>query len=103
MEILGAPGVELVSEMHDFLFHYVPGRYHGIAASEIRLIVLEAAQEILRGVHPKLAAHAHKRLQVDGIEVRLGAQATRCFPGGVEVSGSETISTETVIWTAGVR
>jgi NADH dehydrogenase len=42
-------------------------------------------------------------LQVEGIEIRLGARATRCFPGGVEVNGGEIISADTVIWAAGVR
>ena len=99
----GYTGVELVTELQDFLLRYVAGRYRGIHRGEIRLIVLEAAPEILRGVHPKLARHAMKRLQVEGIEIRLGARATRCFPNGVEVNGSEFIASETVIWTAGVR
>ncbi len=99
----GYTGVELVCEMHDFLFYYVARKYRGISAAEIRLIVLEATPEVLRGVHPKLAAHAHKRLRVQGIEVRTDARATRCLPGGVEVNGSEMIAAETVVWTAGVR
>ncbi len=99
----GYTGVELVCEMYDFLFHYVARRYEGISASEIRLIVLEAASEVLRGVHPKLAAHALQRLQVEGIQVRLNTRATRCLPGGVEVNAGEILSAETVIWTAGVR
>ena len=99
----GYTGVELVSEMHDFLFHYVAERYRGIPRADIRLVVLEAAPEILRGVHPKLAQHAAKRLHVEGIEIRLDAKVTRCFPAGVEINGSEIISAETLIWTAGVR
>ena len=99
----GYTGVELVTELHDFLFRYIARRYRNIAPGDIRLIVLEAAPEVLRGVHPKLAQHALKRLRVEGIEVRLGARATRCFPGGVEVNGSEFIPSETLVWTAGVR
>jgi len=99
----GYTGVELVTEMHDFFYHYVAGRYRGIAPGEIRLVVLEAEPEVLRGVHPKLAANALKRLQVEGIEVRLNAKATQCLAGSVEVNGKEIISADTVIWTAGVR
>jgi len=99
----GYTGVELAAEMHDLLFGYIVGRYHGISAGEIRLLVLESEPEILRGVHPKLAATAEKRLQVEGVEIRLNTKATRCFPGGVEVNGNETIVADTVIWTAGVR
>ncbi len=99
----GYTGVELVTELHDFLIGYVARRYRGIAASDIRLMILEAAHEVLRGVHPKLAQSALKRLQFKGVETRLRARATRCISGGVEVNGSEFIPSETVIWTAGVR
>ncbi len=98
----GYTGIELATEMHDILFGYVARRYRGISAADIRLIVLESEPEILRGVHPRLLENARKRLQATGIEVRPGAKVTRCYPGGVEVNGSETIAAETVIWTAGV-
>ena len=98
----GYTGIELVCEMRDFLFDYVARRYRGIAPADIRLIVLESEAEVLRGVHPELVAHARKRLQREGIDVRLGARATRCLPDGVEVNGKELLASETVIWTAGV-
>jgi NADH:ubiquinone reductase (H+-translocating) len=99
----GYTGVELISELYDFLFRYVVRRYRGISADEVRLVVLEAAKEVLRGIHPKLAAHALRRLGVEGIEVRTSARVTRSMPDGVEVNGEEILRAETVIWTAGVR
>ncbi len=99
----GYTGIELVAEMHDLLFGYVVRRYGGISRQDTRLIVLESEAEILRGVHPQLATHASQRLKKEGIEIRLGTRASRCFPQGVEVNGSEIIPADTVIWTAGVR
>jgi NADH:quinone reductase (non-electrogenic) len=99
----GYTGIELVTEMRDFLFRYVARKYRGIDASEIRLIVLEAAPNVLGGIGPKLAAHARKRLSVSGIEVRTSTRVTRVLVGGVEVNGNETVVADTVIWTAGVR
>ena len=76
----GYTGAELITEMHDFLFRYVARAYRGIQASEIRLVMLEASPEILRGIGPKLAAHARKRLDVAGIEVRTSTRVTnRCL------------------------
>ena len=63
----GYTGIELITGMRDFLFRYVAHTYRGIQASEIRLLVLEAAPDVLQGVGPKLAAHARKRLYVEGI------------------------------------
>jgi NADH:ubiquinone reductase (H+-translocating) len=99
----GYTGVELVTELHDLLFGYVVKHYRGISAQDIRLLVLEASSEVLRGVHPKLAAHSMKRLARKGIDVRTSTAAVRCFEGGVEIRGGETIFSDTVIWTAGVR
>jgi NADH dehydrogenase len=99
----GYTGVEIITELHDLLFGYVAKHYRGIAAGDIRLVVVEAGNEILRGVHPKLAAHSQQRLDRQGIEVRTNSPAARCFAGGVELKSGEIISAETVIWTAGVR
>lgn len=99
----GYTGVELICELQNILFGYVAGRYRNISASGIRLVLIEAEPEVLRGVHAKLAAHARKRLQVEAIEIRLKAKATRCAPEGVEINGSEFLEAETVVWAAGVR
>jgi NADH dehydrogenase len=99
----GYTGIELITEMRDFMFRYVIRAYRGIQASEIRLLVLEGAPDILRGIGTKLAEHARKRLHVSGIEIRTSTRVTRVSDGSVEINGSETIRANTVIWTAGVR
>ncbi len=99
----GYTGIELVTEMRDFLFRYVARKYRGIDGSEIRLIVLEATPSVLGGIGPKLAAHAHRRLNVKGIEVRTSTKVTRVLEGAVEINGNETLAADTIIWTAGVR
>lgn len=99
----GYTGIELVTELHDFLFGYVVRHYRGISAGDIHLIVLEATNEILRGIHPKLKAHSMKRLSRKGIEVRMQSPAVRCDAHGVELRGGQRLDSETVIWTAGVR
>ncbi len=99
----GYTGVELIAEMQDFLFQYVVRNYRGIRREDIRLILIEADAQILRGLHPALMRHAQKRLQAEGIEVRTRTRATRCFDGGIEINAGEIIEAETVVWSAGVR
>lgn len=99
----GYTGVELITELHDLLFGYVARNFRGIRREEIRLILLEATADILRGVHPSLAAHSRRRLAKKGIEVRTNSAAAKCFAGGLELKSGETIHAETVVWTAGVR
>jgi NADH dehydrogenase len=99
----GYTGIELVTEMRDFLIGYAAKKYRGIIASEIRLIVLEATPDVLRGIGPKLAEHARKRLHVSGIEVRTSTRVTRVLENAVEINGNELLSADTIVWTAGVR
>jgi NADH dehydrogenase len=99
----GYTGVELISELHDFLFGYATKNYRGISASEIRMVLIEAAPDILRGVHPKLGAHSRKRLQKQGVEIRFRTHVTRCFFDGIEINNTEILSSATVAWAAGVR
>ncbi|MBI3404633.1 MAG: NAD(P)/FAD-dependent oxidoreductase [Acidobacteria bacterium] len=99
----GYTGVELITEMQDFLFGYVARHYRNIPAKEIRLVLLEAGTEILRGVHPNLANHSRRRLLSEGVVIRTGARVTRCIEGAVELNGSEMLPSETIVWAAGVR
>jgi len=99
----GYTGIELVTEMRDFLYRYAARKYRGLSVSDIRLIVLEAAGNILGGIGPKLAAHARKRLDGSGIEVRTSTRVTRVLEKAVEINGNEIVAADTIIWTAGVR
>jgi NADH dehydrogenase len=99
----GYTGVELIAELQDFYHSYVVPRYRGIDPGDYRLILLEAGEEILRGVHPMLAARAHRRLAREGIEVRTRARVTAVFPGGVELADGGPLAAGLVIWAAGVK
>jgi NADH:ubiquinone reductase (H+-translocating) len=99
----GYTGVELIAELQDFLHSYVVPRYRGIDPGDYRLMILEAGEEILRGVHPSLAVRARRRLDREGIEVRTSTRVTRVLRGAVEVAGSEPIAAGLVIWAAGVK
>jgi NADH dehydrogenase len=98
----GYTGVELITELSDFLFGYVARRYCGISAPEIRMLLLEATPEILRGISEGLKAHALQQLKRRGIEVRTSAKVTRCDEDSVEINGGETVRSATIVWSAGV-
>src|SRR5205823_7793413 len=98
----GYTGVELIAELQDFFTSYIVPRYRGIEPGDYRLLLLEAGQEILRGVHPTLAERARRRLWHEGIEIRTGARVTRVEPGVVEV-GTEHIPVGLAVWAAGVK
>jgi NADH:ubiquinone reductase (H+-translocating) len=99
----GYTGVELIAEVQDFFYSYVVPRYRGIDPGDYRLILLEAGDEILRGVHPTLAVRAHRRLDREGIEVRTRARVTAVLPGGVELPETGFLAAGLVVWAAGVK
>jgi len=99
----GYTGVEVITELHSLLYEHVGPRYRGINLADVRLILLEAAQEILVGVDPYIARRAQRKLERQGIETRLGARVTRLNPGRVELAGGEALDAGLIIWTAGVR
>src|SRR5262245_27309806 len=99
----GYTGVELIAELQDFFQSYVVPRYRGIAAGDYRLLLLEAGQDILRGVHPTLARKARQSLWREGVEIRTGSRVTRVADGAVEVFGTETIPVGLTVWSAGVK
>jgi len=99
----GYTGVELLTDLRDFLFDYVARHFRKISRAAIRLVLVEASDSILNGIHPLLRAHAMKRLQSEGIEILYNSRVTRCFEGGIEINQKEDLQAATIIWTAGVR
>jgi NADH dehydrogenase len=99
----GYTGVELVAELEDLFASYIAPRYRGIGPHDYRLIILEAGEEILRGVHPTLAARARAKLRRDGIEVLTSARVTRVREGAVETADGAVIPVGLTVWAAGVK
>ena len=99
----GYTGVELTTELRDFICRYVIKNYKGIRLNDVRIALLEVSREILEGVDPELAKRARAKLQKGGIEVRTDSKVTKCTENGVEINNQYILRTGIVIWTAGVR
>jgi NADH:ubiquinone reductase (H+-translocating) len=97
----GYTGVELIAELEDLFDAYIVPRYRGIGPGDYRLLLLEAGDEILRGVHPTLAERARRKLWREGIEIRTGTRVTRVLERAVEAEG-ELIPVGLTVWAAGV-
>jgi NADH dehydrogenase len=99
----GATGVELVGAIHGYIFSALLDEYPGVRPHEIRIVLAEAAPEILRGVDRALAAHALREFSARGIEVRTNTPVQRVTPEGAELGAGEWLPCATVIWTAGIE
>ncbi|HEX3036885.1 MAG TPA: FAD-dependent oxidoreductase, partial [Thermodesulfobacteriota bacterium] len=99
----GYTGVEVVTELHDFIHGDKVTSYRGIDCKDIKILLVEAGDKVLEGFDPTLADRAQKRLLKEGIEIRTKSMVTRCFSNGIEINNKEIIKAGIVIWAAGVR
>lgn len=120
----GFAGIETAGELMDLL-HDAHRHYRSVGKDDVKVVILEALQEILPGFDKNLAAFAKKRMEGRGIEFRLQS-AVKAFDGeeitvrnlaggsdsgggpeeeeenGDGDDGDEVIMSKTLIWTAGV-
>ncbi len=99
----GYTGIQVVTELRDFLRGSLSRVYRTIDPANIRVILVEAEPKIVAELHTKLGAYVMKHLQEAGIEVRLRSRVTRIWEDGVEINSLETVPASTLIWVAGVR
>lgn len=109
----GFAGIETAGELMDFLLD-VRKYYPNIKREDIRVIVLEALQNILPGFSESLAKFAQEKLSGRGIEINLQTAVTSFNGDEVMIKRSDmdkdaiddsmvsSIQSKTVIWTAGV-
>src|SRR5690606_21908431 len=70
------------------------------------VVVLEAMDEILRGIGPRMRKMVKKKLARRGIEVRTGVRVLEVDPRGVVFKNGETperVDAAAVAWAAGIR
>lgn len=98
----GATGIEMVAEMHDFIYDVLISGNPGIRRDEINIILLEAYNRILPGVDEKVFRTVEKRLADKNIEIITSAKVAQVTKDSVQIDDRQ-IPTYTKIWTAGIR
>ena len=96
----GPAGTEVASELRHLLCEVVP-RYYKIDVP-VRIVLVDAADVILRGFDPDLAREGQRVLESRGVEVCLGVQVTGYENGEVVLTDAQRIRADTLIWTAGM-
>jgi NADH:ubiquinone reductase (H+-translocating) len=98
----GYSGLEALAELED-LARAAADRYGTVRRSEMRWILIEAQDRILPELDPSLAAAALGLLRDRGIEVYLETLLESAEGGELRLSNGETVESDTLVWTAGVR
>lgn len=99
----GPTGVEFAGALAEFVYGPARRDFPGVAASEPRVVLVEASDRVLRTMPERLGAWAADRLRRRRVEVRLNAAVERVAADEVRLADGETIPSETVVWTAGIK
>ncbi|HXW34928.1 MAG TPA: NAD(P)/FAD-dependent oxidoreductase [Acidimicrobiales bacterium] len=77
-------------------------QHPGLNVESVRWTVIEAGKTVLDQFPERLARRAVNRLESGGVQVRIDAPVAEVESDQVRLENGESISTDTVVWTAGV-
>ncbi len=99
----GPTGVEMAGAIAEISLRTMLPDFPRIPRSQIRVLLVEAADRLLGGFDPKLSEHAKQSLTDLGVEVHLQTRVTDITATHITLSGESTrkIPTNNVIWAAG--
>lgn len=98
----GPTGVEIAGALGEMKRYVVPREYPGISRDEVRVVLVEGTDSLLRTMSARSGKDARKALEQLMVEVQLGKTMESYDKGVVSFTDGTAIRTETVIWTAGV-
>ena len=99
----GATGVELSGAFAEMKKEVLPKDYPNILASRVNVYLLEGSNHTLSSMSDYAQKYSEKYLRKMGVIVKTGVFVKEYDGRVVTLSNGETINTENVIWSAGVK
>jgi NADH dehydrogenase len=97
----GYAGVEALGELED-LARAAVQHYPDLDHTEMRWVLVDAADRILPELPEGLASYARDELHRRGIEIKLGTRLDSAKGRMIRLSDGEAFASDTLVWTAGV-
>ncbi len=98
----GYIGVQVATELRDFIHRSLLRYYRAIDAGNIRIILIDTESKIFTHLDTKLGNYAAKQLARMKIDIRFESRVTRVWEDHVEINDAEIMPAATLIWVAGV-
>ena len=98
----GATGVEMAGAIAEWLRGAVQRDFPELMGQG-RVLLVQAGSSLLPEFTQRLGNYTHRRLERLGVEVRLNTKITAVTPTHASLSDGSEVSTETVIWAAGLE
>ncbi len=97
----GATGVELSAQLHEVT--NLLAVYGLDESSDVKLTIIEAANQLLPALPGKLAHATQQQLVKLGIDLKLGRRVTEVTKEGVHTHDGEMIPADLKVWSAGIK
>jgi NADH:ubiquinone reductase (H+-translocating) len=98
----GYTGVEALAELED-MARSACRLFPSLQPADFRWVLVEMTDRILPTVSPELSRHALGVLRGRGIEVHLEQTPEAAEDGGIHLSDGTELTTDTLVWVAGVE
>jgi len=100
----GATGVELAAELHRTTRAIISfGMDRVDPEKDLKVVLIEAAPQILPALSPRISTAAEKLLSDLGVEVMTNAKVQKVEANKVVLSNGVEIPAELIVWAAGVK
>jgi NADH dehydrogenase len=99
----GPTGVEFAGALAELVRLVLERDFRGLEAGEIRMVLVEGAEQVLGAFAPSLQRSAEQVLRRRGVEVWNGALVKSIDDGTVRLDDGREVKAGTVVWTAGVK
>lgn len=101
----GPTGVELAGQLAYLSRHTLADHYRSIRSQDARIVLLDAAPNVLPSFRERIRRKTDAELRRVGIEIRVATTATGIDPHGLDLrgpDGEDRLEAHTVLWAAGV-
>jgi NADH:ubiquinone reductase (H+-translocating) len=99
----GATGVETAGALHELYNKVLKKEYPDLESIHARVLLIEAADDILLSFPEGLRHSALQQIQSLGVEPLLGKSVISVNATSICLNDGQTIPTHTVVWAAGVK
>ncbi|MDP2918623.1 MAG: FAD-dependent oxidoreductase [Dehalococcoidia bacterium] len=97
----GYIGVQVVTEMRDFIMKNIRKYYRTINPDDVRIMLIESEPRVLAHGDARLSNYAMKRLVRMGIDVRLNSRVASYGDGFIRMESADVIPAGALVWVAG--
>ena len=98
----GYTGVQFAAGLSDAIYECLNTSYHQINLNDIRIVLLESENRVIRDLPEKHSLYVTKHLQKRRIEVKLNSRVTGIKDNRVEINGGEFIEFQTLVYVPGI-